>query len=82
MGTFTPNDLVGTNEAATILGVSISTVNRWAVEGVLTVALKAPGNRGANLFARTDVEALVEQRKAEALAPCSRCGALPAGASA
>lgn len=54
------NDLIGTDEAAQLLGVSRPTVKRMAKAGTLTVAIKMPGQTGAYLFHRGDVEALTE----------------------
>lgn len=51
-------ELVSTAEAATLLGKSTATINRWAEDGALPVAFKAPGVRGARFFARADVENL------------------------
>jgi predicted site-specific integrase-resolvase len=51
-------ELVSTAEAATLLGKSTATINRWADSGALPVAFKAPGVRGARFFARADVENL------------------------
>lgn len=50
--------LLSTAEAATLLGKSTATINRWADSGALPVAVKAPGVRGARFFARADVENL------------------------
>lgn len=54
----TDPDLISTSEAARILGRPVATVNRWATEGRLAVALKLPGETGARLYRRVDVEAL------------------------
>lgn len=56
-----PQDLLTTADVADIVGKSIPTVNRWASEGRLPFAHKLPGQRGAYLFRRTDVEALVQR---------------------
>jgi predicted site-specific integrase-resolvase len=61
-------ELVGTVEAATLLGVDRSTLSRWSGSGRLTPIHKLPGSNGAALYKRADVEALREQLKAEALA--------------
>ena len=59
-------DLIGTAEAARILGKSPRTVHRLVDSGDLTPALTAPGGRaGAYLFHRSDVEKL---RPTEAVA--------------
>ena len=50
--------LVSSVEAAEILGKSKSQVVRMAADGALPVACKAPGLRGAYMFARADVETL------------------------
>lgn len=50
-------DLIGTAEAAGILGKSPRTVHRMVESGVLTPVVIAPGGAaGAYLFARADVE--------------------------
>jgi excisionase family DNA binding protein len=57
-------DLVTTAEAAEILGRPLATINRWASEGRLPRAAKLPGRTGANLYRRSDVEALASERRA------------------
>lgn len=53
-------DLVPTREAAHLLGVSVKTVIRWATEEHrLDPVSKLPGLRGAYLFKRADIEALL-----------------------
>lgn len=60
-----PNlDLLTTAEAASLLDVSIATVNRMADQGKLREAKKFPGIRGARLYKRRDVEALATRRAA------------------
>lgn len=50
-------DLVGTVEAARILGKSPRTVHRMVKAGVLTPVITAPGGfAGSYLFDRADVE--------------------------
>ena len=52
-------DLIGTAEAARILGRSHRTVHRMVRDGGLTPAITAPGgHHGTYLFHRADVEAL------------------------
>lgn len=51
------DDIVSTAEAARILGKTVSTVNRWAAEGKLVAVLQMPGETGARLFRRADIEA-------------------------
>lgn len=56
-------DLIGTAEAARILGyVDKSTITRWVQDGRLNVAHRQPGRNGALLFKRSDVEALAAAR--------------------
>lgn len=52
------NNLVGSAEAAQILGVDRATFNRWVARGVVSPAVSFPGVTGARLFRRADVEAL------------------------
>ena len=60
-------DLVGSVEAAEILGVDPATVSRWSDERLqpqhrrLIIALRMPGLTGAKLFRRSDVEALRDE---------------------
>ena len=57
--------LIGTAEAARILGKSHRTVHRLVEAGSLTPALTASGGQhGVFLFKREDVEALAEERAA------------------
>lgn len=58
-----PNEdqLIGTAEAARILGKSHRTIHRLVETGELTPALVAPGGRaGAFLFRKADIEALAK----------------------
>lgn len=55
-------DLIGTVEAAEILGTSPRSVKRFAAEGTLRHQQKMPGITGAYLFARRDVERLAAKR--------------------
>jgi hypothetical protein len=55
----TTPDLIGTIEAAAILGKSARTVHRLVFHGKLVPAFTAPGGfAGTYLFNRADVEAL------------------------
>jgi hypothetical protein len=56
MATDTP-DLVGTVEAAEIIGCERSSLSRWVALGKLTPAMRLTGDTGAHLFHRADVEA-------------------------
>lgn len=72
------DDLIGTAEAAEIIGVRVGTVNRWAAEGVLEAAVTLPGKTGARLYRRSDVEAykaLREHRRTKAVeyGACETC---------
>lgn len=63
--------LIGSKEAAEILGVDAATVSRWSSELLkpearrLTVALRLPGQTGAKLFRRSEVEALAAELAGE-----------------
>lgn len=60
-----PDDLIGSTEAARILGRSPRTIHRLVEADELTPAVVAPGGfAGAFLFRRADVEALLEARSA------------------
>ena len=50
--------LLSTAEAAALLGKSPATINRWAEDGTLPVAFRAPGIRGARFFTRDAVDAM------------------------
>lgn len=50
-------DLIGTLEASRMLGVDRSTITRRVARGDLEPVMRAPGERGAWLFRREDVEA-------------------------
>lgn len=63
------SELVGTAEAAAILGVTVKTVNLWAVEGKLVPAHKFPGQTGAYVYHRADIEAVRDARAAAAARP-------------
>ena len=56
------SDLVGSVEAAAIIGVDPSTITRWVEKKRLTPIAKAPGRYGAFLFTRTDVQRLARDR--------------------
>lgn len=54
-------DLIGSAEAALILGVNRATLNRWAVKGSVPTAVKAPGYTGPRLFDRLEIQRLTEK---------------------
>lgn len=56
-------DLLTSGEVAELAGVDRVTVHHWAKDGKLPIVAKA--NR-IRLFARSDVEALIAKREAEA----------------
>lgn len=51
-------DLIGTVEAAEIIGVERSTLSRWVASGRITPAMQLQGTTGAMLFHRADAVAL------------------------
>lgn len=55
-------DLIGSVEAAAILGVDPATVTRWVAKKRLTPVAKAPGPYGAFLFSRAQVVRLAQTR--------------------
>jgi len=55
--------VIGTAQAARVLGVDESTVIRWAQAGKIIPAAKLPGANGAYLFTLTSIEHLASQRK-------------------
>ena len=57
-----PADLIGTAEAARLLGIAPVTVTRWVADGTLMLAHKLPTKNGAMLFDRAHVEALAAER--------------------
>lgn len=59
------NDLIGSTEAAALLGKSSRTVHRMVRDGKLTPAMTAPGGfAGTYLFNRADVERLASEAAA------------------
>jgi hypothetical protein len=59
-------DLIGSVEAASLLGVDRSVITRLVQSGKLDRAHKLPGENGAALYLRADVEALAAARTIEA----------------
>lgn len=57
-------DLLTTAQVADLLGVTVATVNRWALLGKATPVRKLPGPTGAYLYERAEVDALVAARAA------------------
>ena len=57
-----PTELMTAAAAAARLGVDVRTVARLANAGILPVAVKAPGLRGARLFDPADVDRVAAER--------------------
>ncbi|WP_032363994.1 helix-turn-helix domain-containing protein [Rhodococcoides fascians] len=53
-----PDELIGSSEAASIIGVSRATLTRWVQSGRIEPAKKLPGLTGAALFDRDEIEAM------------------------
>ncbi len=53
------DELLPTATVAELLGKTVTTINRWVLEGKLIPAVDMPGRTGARLFRRSDVEALL-----------------------
>lgn len=49
--------LLTTAEAAERLGVSVTTLNRWANTGAIEVAVQAPGRTGTRLYDEAVIDA-------------------------
>ena len=49
-------DLIGSAETAAVLGIDRSTLSRWISSGRIKPAMQLPGDSGAYLFHRADVE--------------------------
>lgn len=58
-----PEDIIGSTEACTILGVDKSTLSRMVADQRLTPTHKLPGRNGAFLFNRDDIERAATERK-------------------
>lgn len=56
--------MIGTGEAATLLGWSRAKVKRHAADGLLPIVRKLPGDTGAYLFDRATVERLAKETAA------------------
>lgn len=63
-------DLITTRLAASILGTTVSTVNRLVREGKLDPAHQGPGIRGPRFFHEGDIHVLRNRRLMES-SPCS-----------
>ena len=49
--------LLTTAEAAQRLGISVTTLNRWAKSGAIRVAVQAPGRTGVRLYDEDEIAA-------------------------
>jgi excisionase family DNA binding protein len=57
------HNVIGSKEAAAILGVDRNTLNRWAARGDIPIAYKVEGETGSRLFDRKAIEKLARDRK-------------------
>jgi len=57
-------DLIGSAEAAQLLGIDKPTLTRWVKAGRVKAAHKFPGKNGAFIFHRADINALANERSA------------------
>ena len=57
--------LIGTAEAAEVIGVERSTLTRWVQLGRMTAAHKLPGRNGVVLFDRAEVDRVAAEYAAE-----------------
>lgn len=60
-------DLIGTAQAAEVIGVDRSTLSHWIAKGRISPVQKLPGKTGALLFARSEVERVRDEYAAEAV---------------
>lgn len=63
MSNGSPDDLLTTAEVSEITGWSITSINRWALNGDLPSERKLPGRTGSYLFRRAVVQERVRARK-------------------
>ena len=54
--------LIGSAEAATILGVDRATLSRWVARGRVIPIHRLPGPNGAYVFSRTEIASLAARR--------------------
>jgi len=57
--------LIGSAQAAKVLGVSRATLNRWAVAGHVPTVIEMDGATGARLFDADVIDALAAERVVE-----------------
>lgn len=58
--------LIGSAQAAKVLGVDRATFNRWAAAGEIPVAIQMDGLTGARLFDADVIDQLASRRRQEA----------------
>lgn len=56
--------LIGATDAAKLAGVSRSTIHRWLKSAGVQPVMLAPGPKNPQLFDRTDIERLIEAKRA------------------
>jgi excisionase family DNA binding protein len=59
-------DLIGSAEACELLGIDRATISRWVTSGRLKPAIQGRGTTGSRFYHRKDIEAIHNQREAEA----------------
>jgi predicted site-specific integrase-resolvase len=57
-GQMSDSKLIGTDDAARLLGIDRSTLTRWVKAEKIKPAVTVPGYRGAHLFAVESVDAI------------------------
>lgn len=57
-------ELLSTQEAAELTGLSVATINRWTASGKLTPVHKGKGIRGTNVFNKADLIQILKNQKA------------------
>jgi DNA-binding transcriptional MerR regulator len=60
-----PDELLSTKTVADMLKTTVTTINRWAIEGRIKPAGKVPTRTGARLYRRSEVERVIAVRAAE-----------------
>lgn len=55
--------LLNTKEAAPLVGVAVSTLENWRVQGIGPKFIKTPGKRGKVLYDPADIEAWKEANR-------------------
>jgi hypothetical protein len=60
-----PQELIGTKEAAELIGESVKNTIRRVEAGALMPVKKLPGLRGAYIFDRADIVAIRDERATE-----------------